>query len=78
MLYSTISFIFLKYILPITLCLILSQTPGLSDVQGLELVSDIQSPIVFLKLKNSSGCLKGDLQVLEDIADRVSDLKLYI
>ncbi|KAI3446900.1 hypothetical protein Pfo_003565 [Paulownia fortunei] len=44
---------------------------GLSDIQVLEIVSDIQSPIVFLKLKNSTGSLKGDLHVLEDIADRV-------
>ncbi|KAK6151737.1 hypothetical protein DH2020_014372 [Rehmannia glutinosa] len=43
---------------------------SLSDLQGLEIVSDIQSPIVFLKLKNSTGSIKGDLQVLEDIADR--------
>lgn len=44
---------------------------GLSDVQGLEIVSDPKSPMVFLKLKKSTGSLKGDLQVLEDIAERL-------
>ncbi|CAH9106534.1 unnamed protein product [Cuscuta europaea] len=44
---------------------------GLSDIKGLDLVSDPLSPIVFLKLKKSTGSLKSDLQVLEDIADRV-------
>ncbi|MFS7938769.1 putative serine C-palmitoyltransferase [Helianthus anomalus] len=29
------------------------------------------SPLVFLRLKNSTGSLKSDLQVLEDLADRV-------
>ncbi|KAL6561907.1 serine palmitoyltransferase component [Orobanche gracilis] len=44
---------------------------GLSDVPGLEIVSDPESPIVFLKLKTFTGSLKGDLQVLQDIADHV-------
>ncbi|CAH9116932.1 unnamed protein product [Cuscuta epithymum] len=44
---------------------------GLSDIKGLDLVSDPLSPIVFLKLKKSTGSIKSDLQVLEDIADRV-------
>ncbi|KAH6773242.1 long-chain base1 [Perilla frutescens var. hirtella] len=44
---------------------------GLSNVQGLEIVSDPKSPIVFLKLKKSAGSLKADLQVLEDIADHL-------
>ncbi|KAL2500701.1 Long chain base biosynthesis protein 1 [Forsythia ovata] len=44
---------------------------GLSDVHGLEIVSDPQSPIVFLRLRNSTGSIKGDLLVLEDIADHV-------
>ncbi|KAL8459643.1 hypothetical protein ACS0TY_036945 [Phlomoides rotata] len=44
---------------------------GLSNIQGLEIVSDTLSPIVFLKLKNSTGSYKGDLQVLDDIADHV-------
>ncbi|KAL6536026.1 serine palmitoyltransferase component [Orobanche hederae] len=44
---------------------------GLSDVQGLEIVSDSGSPVVFLKLKTFTGSLKGDLQVLQDIADHL-------
>ncbi|XP_057804026.1 long chain base biosynthesis protein 1 [Salvia miltiorrhiza] len=44
---------------------------GLSNVQGLEIVSDPKSPIVFLKLKKSVGFLKGDLQVLEDLANHL-------
>nr|GMC58664.1 long chain base biosynthesis protein 1-like [Ipomoea batatas] len=44
---------------------------GLSGIKGLDLVSDPLSPIVFLKLKKSTGSLKSDLQVLEDIADHV-------
>ncbi|XP_042004666.1 long chain base biosynthesis protein 1-like isoform X2 [Salvia splendens] len=44
---------------------------GLSDVQGLEIVSDPKSPIVFLKLKNSTGFSKDDLQVLEDLANHL-------
>lgn len=55
-------------------CLTACEISGLSDVQGLEIVSDPKSPIVFLKLKKSTGSLKGDLQVLEDIAERVSGL----
>ncbi|KAK3025870.1 hypothetical protein RJ639_042299 [Escallonia herrerae] len=43
---------------------------GLSDVRGLEIASDPQSPIVFLKLKRSTGS-SSDLELLEDIADRV-------
>ncbi|KAG6434659.1 hypothetical protein SASPL_106299 [Salvia splendens] len=44
---------------------------GLSSLQGLEIVSDPKSPIVFLKLKNSTGFAKGDLQVLEDLANHL-------
>ncbi|PIN10217.1 Serine palmitoyltransferase [Handroanthus impetiginosus] len=44
---------------------------GLSDVKGLEIVSHPESPIVFLRLKKSTGSIKGDLQVLEDIADHL-------
>lgn len=44
---------------------------GLSEIHGLEIASDPQSPIVFLRLKKSSGSSKSDLQLLEDIADRV-------
>ncbi|KAH7852070.1 hypothetical protein Vadar_020248 [Vaccinium darrowii] len=43
---------------------------GLLDVHGLEVASDALSPIVFLRLKNSTGDLKNDLQLLDDIADR--------
>ncbi|XP_006355301.1 long chain base biosynthesis protein 1-like [Solanum tuberosum] len=46
-------------------------TKGLSDIKGLEIVSDPLSPIIFLALKQSTGSSKGDLQVLEDIADHV-------
>ncbi|KAG8368638.1 hypothetical protein BUALT_Bualt15G0066400 [Buddleja alternifolia] len=48
---------------------------GLSDVEGLEIASDPQSPIVFLRLKKSLGSFKAELQVLEDIANHV--LKEY-
>lgn len=44
---------------------------GLSDVAGLSIASDPQSPIVYLRLKNSTGSVKNDLHVLEDIADRM-------
>ncbi|CAK9133456.1 unnamed protein product [Ilex paraguariensis] len=37
----------------------------------LEIVSDQQSPIVFLRLKKSTGSLKNDLSLLEDIAHHV-------
>ncbi|KAI3801826.1 hypothetical protein L1987_29943 [Smallanthus sonchifolius] len=43
---------------------------GLLGIQGLELASDIMSPLVFLRLKKSTGSLKSDLQLLEDLADR--------
>ncbi|CAH1432824.1 unnamed protein product [Lactuca virosa] len=46
-------------------------TTGLSDIQGLELASDVMSPLVFLKLKKSTGSVKSDLQLLEDLADCV-------
>ncbi|XP_009801763.1 long chain base biosynthesis protein 1-like [Nicotiana sylvestris] len=44
---------------------------GLSDIKGLEIVSDPLSPIVFLRLKKSTGSSNSDLKLLEDIADRV-------
>jgi serine palmitoyltransferase len=44
---------------------------GLSDVPGLVISSHPLSPIVFLKLKISTGSFKGDLQLLEDIVERV-------
>ncbi|KAI3790288.1 hypothetical protein L2E82_03227 [Cichorium intybus] len=43
----------------------------LSEIQGLKLASDVLSPIVFLVLKKSTGSMKSDLQLLEDVADRV-------
>lgn len=46
---------------------------GLKDIQGMEIMSDPLSPIVFLRLKKSTGSSKSDLKLLEDIADRVSD-----
>ncbi|GJZ87829.1 condensin-2 complex subunit H2, partial [Tanacetum coccineum] len=44
----------------------------LKRIQGLELASDILSPIVFLTLTQSMGSLKSDLQLLEDLTNRVS------
>ncbi|KAJ0788598.1 putative serine C-palmitoyltransferase [Helianthus annuus] len=44
---------------------------GLLGIQGLELANDIMSPLVFLRLKKSTGSVKSDLQLLEDLADRV-------
>ncbi|XP_050366822.1 long chain base biosynthesis protein 1 isoform X2 [Argentina anserina] len=44
---------------------------GLSGIMGLSLVSNPESPIVFLKLQKSTGSPKSDLQLLEDIADRL-------
>lgn len=43
---------------------------GLSDMQGLSVASNPESPIVFLRLEKSTGSMKSDLQLLEDIADR--------
>ncbi|KAL9225763.1 hypothetical protein vseg_001651 [Gypsophila vaccaria] len=44
---------------------------GLSDLQGLELGSNRDSPIVCLKLKKSTGSLRKDQKLLEDIADQL-------
>ncbi|XP_071742241.1 long chain base biosynthesis protein 1 [Rutidosis leptorrhynchoides] len=44
---------------------------GLSGIQGLQITSDVLSPLVFLVLKKSTGSLKSDLWLLEDFADRV-------
>ncbi|EHA8589814.1 putative Long chain base biosynthesis protein 1c [Cocos nucifera] len=44
---------------------------GLSDVPGLTIASSPLSPIVFLKLKKSTGSPKNDLQLLDKIVDRV-------
>ncbi|PPD76238.1 hypothetical protein GOBAR_DD26835 [Gossypium barbadense] len=43
---------------------------GLSDIRGLSIASNPESPIVFLVLEKSTGSVKSDLQLLEDIADR--------
>ncbi|KAK4365082.1 hypothetical protein RND71_016440 [Anisodus tanguticus] len=48
-----------------------SLPPRLSDIKGLEVVNDPLSPIIFLTLNKSTGSSKGDLQLLEDIADDV-------
>lgn len=45
--------------------------PELADVPGLTVSSSPLSPIVFLKLKRSTGSPKADQQLLEDIASRV-------
>ncbi|KAI9160709.1 hypothetical protein LWI28_010869 [Acer negundo] len=42
---------------------------GLSDIRGLSIVSHIESPIVFVRLETSTGSIKNDLHLLEDIAD---------
>ncbi|KAL7210852.1 hypothetical protein ACSBR2_013846 [Camellia fascicularis] len=44
---------------------------GLSNIHGLKIVSDVKSPIIFLRLKNSTGSLKSDSQLLEHIAEQV-------
>jgi serine palmitoyltransferase len=49
---------------------------GLSDIKGMSLTSNRESPIVFLKLEKSSGSAKDDLLLLEKMADRVSSLFL--
>lgn len=48
-------------------------TAGLSKITGLTIASDPESPIVYLKLDKSTGSMKDDLSLLEDIADRVSN-----
>ena len=45
---------------------------GLSGTPGLEICSHVLSPIVFLKLKKSTGSLTTDLDLLETIAEKVS------
>ncbi|KAJ8761383.1 hypothetical protein K2173_001514 [Erythroxylum novogranatense] len=42
---------------------------GLTDLHGLFIVSNVESPIVFLKLEKSTGSKKNDLQLLEQIAE---------
>uniref|UniRef100_A0ACD5X065 Uncharacterized protein n=2 Tax=Avena sativa TaxID=4498 RepID=A0ACD5X065_AVESA len=43
---------------------------GLSDTPGLEISSHVLSPMVFLKLKKSTGSLTTDLELLETIAEQ--------
>ncbi|VVB10039.1 unnamed protein product [Arabis nemorensis] len=43
---------------------------GLSEIKGMSLASNPESPIVFLKLDKSSGSTKDDLLLLEEMADR--------
>ncbi|KAK1300872.1 Long chain base biosynthesis protein 1 [Acorus calamus] len=43
---------------------------GLSDIVGLSISSNTLSPIVYVKLKKSTGSFKGDMQLLDDIAQR--------
>nr|CAD1821436.1 unnamed protein product [Ananas comosus var. bracteatus] len=50
---------------------IASLVEGLSHVPGLTVASNPLSPIVFLKLKNSTGSQKRDLQLLNKIVERV-------
>ena len=45
----------------------------MSDIPGLKLGSDQESPIVFLTLEKSTGSIQNDLQLLESIAERVSN-----
>ncbi|GLT42401.1 hypothetical protein SLA2020_164030 [Shorea laevis] len=42
---------------------------GLSDIRGLSIASNPESPIVYLRLERSTGSVKDDLKLLEDIAD---------
>ncbi|KAJ7949872.1 long chain base biosynthesis protein 1 [Quillaja saponaria] len=44
---------------------------GLSDIPGLSIASNPESPIVYLRLKKSSGSMNNDLHLLEDIAQRM-------
>jgi serine palmitoyltransferase len=44
---------------------------GLSDIPGLLIASNPESPVVFLELEKSTGSMKSDLNLLEHIADRV-------
>ncbi|OAY77390.1 Long chain base biosynthesis protein 1a [Ananas comosus] len=50
---------------------IASLVEGLSDIPGLTVASNPLSPIVLLKLKNSTGSQKRDLQLLNKIVERV-------
>ncbi|XP_057541329.1 long chain base biosynthesis protein 1-like isoform X1 [Amaranthus tricolor] len=44
---------------------------GLSDLPGFEIASNPHAPIVFLKLVNSTGSLKSDMQLLDNTANQL-------
>ncbi|KAK9110910.1 hypothetical protein Scep_018429 [Stephania cephalantha] len=44
---------------------------GLANIEGLSIMSDPLSPLIFLKLNNSTGFFNKDLKLLETIADRM-------
>lgn len=46
----------------------------LSDVPGLTITSNPLSPIVFFKLKKSTGSLRNDLLLLENVVEKVKEL----
>ncbi|KDP45822.1 hypothetical protein JCGZ_17429 [Jatropha curcas] len=43
---------------------------GLSNIQGLSIASNPESPIVFLRLEKPKGSVKDDLKLLQEVADR--------
>jgi len=43
----------------------------LSKVSGITIASNPESPIVYLRLEQSTGSVKDDLRLLETIAERV-------
>jgi serine palmitoyltransferase len=47
---------------------------GLSEIQGFTIASHPESPIVYLRLKKSTGSLNDDLRLLENIAERVRNV----
>jgi len=49
-------------------------TAGLSEIPGFTIASHSDSPIVYLRLKKSTGSLNDDLRLLENIAERVRNV----
>lgn len=45
-------------------------------MQGLTVASNPESPIIYLRLKKSTGSMKDDLRLLEDIAKQVCESNL--
>jgi len=43
----------------------------LSKISGITIASNPESPIVYLRLEKSTGSVKDDLRLLENIAERV-------